>query len=181
MYISIKIQNKLFLFYFFIIINTLNNNLARAALSYDLLAPCDRPTFLQWNSETLNTPYKAGLTSGSYGFAFVYGSYTTQMVLFAMALGTYEIFVCTVNNGQFSTWKKINPDFYMKINPEPTTLRGAETGERVLFTFYNSETLYLRGYKNNNDYIQLRLTESGLGIDKVINGVSTNKQIADFD
>ena len=159
----------------------LDNNLARAALSYNLLAPCDRPTFLQWNSETLNTPYKAGLTSGSYGFAFVYGTYTTQMVLFAMALGTYEIFVCTVNNGQSSTWKKTNPDFYMKINPEPTTLMGAETGERVLFTFYNSETLYLRGYKNNNDYIQLRLTESGLGIDKVINGVATNKQVVDFD
>lgn len=159
----------------------LDNNLARAALSYNLLAPCDRPTFLQWNSETLNTPYKAGLTSGSYGFAFVYGKYTTQMVLFAMALGTYEIFVCTVNNGQSSTWKKINPDFYMKINPEPTTLRGAETGERVLFSYYNSETLYLRGYKNNNDYIQLRLTESGLGIDKVINGVATNKQVVEFD
>lgn len=88
----------------------LDNNLARAALSYNLLAPCDRPTFLQWIPETLNTPYKAGLTSSSYGFAFVYGSYTSQMVLFAMALGTYEIFVCTVNNGQSSTWKKINPD-----------------------------------------------------------------------
>ena len=110
LFISVTIRNS-----------DLDNNLARAALSYNLLAQCDRPTFLQWNSETLNTPYKAGLTSGSYGFAFVYGSYTTQMVLFAMALGTYEIFVCTVNNGQSSTWKKINPDFYMKINPEPTT------------------------------------------------------------
>ena len=108
-------------------INTLNNNLdnnfARAALSHNLLAPCDRPTFLQWNPETLNTPYKAELTSSSYGFAFVYGSYTTQMVLFAMALGTYEIFVCAVNNGQTSTWKKITSDFSTKINPEPTTLR----------------------------------------------------------
>jgi hypothetical protein len=48
--------------------------LSEARYVEDLLAEFDAPTFVHWNAETNNTPYTAGLTSSSEGYALVYGN-----------------------------------------------------------------------------------------------------------
>lgn len=45
----------------------------KAIYSSDLFGKYDSPTFVIWDSNTANCPYKAGLTQGQEGFAIVYG------------------------------------------------------------------------------------------------------------
>lgn len=69
------------------LIDTTNNNLSnansqitqlysdkgKAIYSSDLFGKYDSPTFVIWDSNTANSPYKVGLTQGQEGFAIVYG------------------------------------------------------------------------------------------------------------
>lgn len=45
----------------------------KAIYSSDLFGKYDSPTFVIWDSNTANCPYKVGLTQGQEGFAIVYG------------------------------------------------------------------------------------------------------------
>lgn len=42
----------------------------------DLFAAYENATFVQWDGNTANTPFKAGLAYGSEGFAFVHGNWS---------------------------------------------------------------------------------------------------------
>ncbi|MBS5510124.1 MAG: hypothetical protein KHX30_02140 [Clostridium sp.] len=69
------------------LIDTTNNNLSKAVYTDDIFITTERPTFVYWNGNTKNTPYKSGLTSCTEGFAFSYG-----------ALAGYMTVVCFVKN-----------------------------------------------------------------------------------
>lgn len=60
---------------------------AKAEMSTDLFAKYDKPTFVQWNSTTANTPYKAGLVSATIGFALVFGSTIADHTVIAWSVG----------------------------------------------------------------------------------------------
>ena len=47
----------------------------------DIFITTDRPTFVYWNGNTKNTPFKAGLTTCQEGFAFSYGAWTDYMTV----------------------------------------------------------------------------------------------------
>ena len=68
---------------------------AKAELSSDLFADYNKPTFVEWNSDTLNTPYKAGLTDNSSGFAFVFGTTITNHTAVTWTRGSHNEGVCT--------------------------------------------------------------------------------------
>ena len=64
---------------------TSNNNLSKAVYCSDLLETSEYARFVQWNGDTLNTPFKAGLTDCQEGFAFCYGNWNDYMTVIAFA------------------------------------------------------------------------------------------------
>lgn len=62
-----------------------NNNLSKAVYCSDLLETSESARFVQWNGDTLNTPFKAGLTDCQEGFAFCYGNWNDHMTVIAFA------------------------------------------------------------------------------------------------
>ena len=61
------------------------NNLSKAVYRSDLLETSESARFVQWNGDTLNTPFKAGLTDCQEGFAFCYGNRNNYMTVIAFA------------------------------------------------------------------------------------------------
>lgn len=58
-----------------------NNNLSKAVYTDDIFITTERPTFVYWNGNTKNTPFKAGLTNCQEGFAFSYGAWIDYMTV----------------------------------------------------------------------------------------------------
>ena len=54
-------------------VTQLYSDKGKAIYSSDLFGKYDSPTFVIWDSNTANCPYKVGLTQGQEGFAIVYG------------------------------------------------------------------------------------------------------------
>ena len=75
-----------------------NNNLSKAVYCSDLLETSESARFVQWNGNTLNTPYKAGLTDCAEGFAFCYGNWNDYMTVIAFAK----------NSNKMWGWSKIS-------------------------------------------------------------------------
>ena len=84
----------------------LNSDLAKAVYSSNLMAPSDGPVFLRWDVNTLNTPFKAGLTYNTAGFAFVYGDYSNYQTIVAFIQGQSCFFIHSVDNGEVHGWSK---------------------------------------------------------------------------
>lgn len=59
--------------------------MSKAVYCSDLLETSESARFVQWNGNTLNTPYKAGLTDCAEGFAFCYGNWNDYMTVIAFA------------------------------------------------------------------------------------------------
>lgn len=66
--------------------------------SSDLLETSESARFVQWNGDTLNTPFKAGLTDCQEGFAFCYGNWNDYMTVIAFAK----------NSNKMWGWSKIS-------------------------------------------------------------------------
>lgn len=75
------------------------NMLNKAVYSENLFETAIYPTFVYWNGNTLNTPRKAELTTSSAGFAICYGGEDGNQIIFAMAMGSADIFAFYRNNG----------------------------------------------------------------------------------
>lgn len=88
-------------------ITQLNSNLATAIYSSDLMAAYDRPTFVRWDENTANTPYKAGLTMNQVGFAFCHGRYSGWQTIVAFSEGSKETFFHYCISGVPSNWLTI--------------------------------------------------------------------------
>lgn len=82
----------------------INSDIGTARYSNNLMTEYNVPAFVRWDSETLNTPYKAGLTTATSGFAFVYGQYTGWQTVVAFTTGLEMAFVHTTGNGVPSGW-----------------------------------------------------------------------------
>lgn len=88
-------------------ITELNSNLATAIYSSDLMAAYDRPTFVRWDENTANTPYKAGLTMNQVGFAFCHGRFSGWQTIVAFSEGSKETFFHYCISGVPSNWLTI--------------------------------------------------------------------------
>ena len=90
-------------------LNTLNSNLGTAVYSSNLSDEHSSPIFVQWDSQTLNTPYKAGLTQSTEGFALVFGAisgwYTTVCWTKGGISGSCT-WIRTYDNGKSYGWRK---------------------------------------------------------------------------
>lgn len=88
-------------------ITQLNSNLATAIYSTDLMSAYDNPTFVRWDENTANTPYKAGLTMNQVGFAFCHGRYSGWQTIVAFSEGSKETFFHYCISGVPSNWLTI--------------------------------------------------------------------------
>ena len=88
-------------------IKQLNSNLATAIYSTDLMSAYDNPTFVRWDENTANTPYKAGLTMNQVGFAFCHGRYSGWQTIVAFSEGSKETFFHYCISGVPSNWLTI--------------------------------------------------------------------------
>lgn len=89
----------------------------------DLLGAQNVPTFVRWDTNTANTPYKAGLTGGAAeGFAMVYGNYSTWLTAIAWVKGAGgSQYMFSVDQGNVKGWTQVAskddlksyfPDYY---------------------------------------------------------------------
>src|SRR5699024_4534594 len=85
-------------------IATLNSKLATAIYSTDLMANYANPTFVRWDQNTSNTPFKAGLTLNQSGFAFCYGQYSGWQTIVSFSQGSKEVFLHYCISGVPSNW-----------------------------------------------------------------------------
>ena len=74
----------------------------------DLMATFAHPTLVEWGSNTSNTPYKAGLTTGAEGFAIVHGEYSCWHTVVAWQKGgtSPKMWIHHVNQGTNFGWKE---------------------------------------------------------------------------
>ena len=78
-----------------------NNNLSKASFSSDLLAESSSPRFVEWNGNTINTPFKAGLTDCQEGFAFCYGNWNNYMTVIAFAKNSNKMWAWSKASGNW--------------------------------------------------------------------------------
>jgi hypothetical protein len=80
---------------------------AKAKYTTDLGVADWGPTFLEWGFDTYDTPYRAGLTDISSGFAISYGDVVNRTTV-AWVLGdrTKGYFVKTITNGVDNGWTR---------------------------------------------------------------------------
>ena len=81
----------------------------KSTFSSDLFSDYLVPTFVQWNENTLNSPYKAGLTYEGEGFALVFGTKNTWQTVIAWSKGSVagsSTWIHGFNNGKDNGWGK---------------------------------------------------------------------------
>ncbi len=62
---------------------------------------------LYWGANTLNTPFKAGITNSAEGMALVSGAYGGWQVVLAIPRGETNLFIHSTNDGVPTGWKKL--------------------------------------------------------------------------
>lgn len=81
----------------------------KAILCSNLFETYSSPTFVQWDSLTLNTPYKAGITNCAEGLAFCSGNITGWHTVIAWTKGGNSggsMWIHTYDNGKDCGWRK---------------------------------------------------------------------------
>lgn len=107
------IKTKLFVIIFYFSFH--NSDKAKAVYCSDLFQNYQTPIFVKWDANTLNTPYKAGITQGQLGFALIYGSPENYFTVMAAVQSERRIYSYSKNPSDTYDWdrsvvlKDINP------------------------------------------------------------------------
>lgn len=86
------------------------SNIAKATYAADLKGNFGEPTFVKWNGDTLNTPYKDGKTTATLGWAIVYG--TDMTTILAGAMGASVLWIRAVLPSSDSGWEQLAKSQY---------------------------------------------------------------------
>lgn len=128
---------------------TVSDNLSKAISCSDLFADYLAPTFVEWNGNTLNTPFKAGFTDCQEGFAFCYGNWNNYMTVIAFAK----------NSNKMWAWSKaVNAwiEYVTKRDLEPVKSRQINT-----YTSANKDTdATLSSYESKTENFILLFTSN---------------------
>lgn len=160
---------------------------ARAIYSDSLSNTYNVPTFVMWDAETVNTPFKAGLVAVSEGFAIVYGD-TYNHTAVAWTKGESGTFIRRTVNGAAGEWRAyITEDGGVIKGLLEIRKNGArlalvdEDGARSGVVEKDSvwDAVELRAQKDENNYSAIRVepeTESLDGLATFIRSVGGNKE-----
>lgn len=124
-----------------------NTKQSQAIYANDLFAVYNAPTFLRWNVDTLNTPYKAGLTSSPNGFALVFGNSEAAQTIIAFASGTVDPFFHSFSQGAPTGWMRSSAYLRLEYN---------ETNGNIV----------IGARKGNGTGIQLATTDTGIQLQR---------------
>lgn len=150
----------------------------RALYVDDLMGNFPVPTFVQWDANTLNTPYDHGFIDYSEGFAICFGSISNDQTVVAWTKcePTPECYMIRVAGGKVSDWEKF-------ISSSGGRLKGQLLlggGKGLLDSNDNYSVLQSRN--NTDEYRDIRVLRSGYGkvpigeavkLANVTNGVET--------
>lgn len=154
------------------------DKLGQSVLSTDLFATYDKPTFVQWNSATLNTPYKSGLTGCVDGFAIVYGDYSKYhtVVAWTKGGGTINYFIHQVNNGTVLDWETflkssggtLTGDLSIYKSLPRLHLTNKDTSRKARIEASNDGTVKIGNYKSDTDHISFQVRDSSVGLENIL-------------
>ena len=152
--------------------------LGKSVLATDLFGKYSTPTFVQWNSTTLNTPKQFGLTGCVEGFAIVHGDISTYHTVSAWTLGggTVNYFIHQVNEGKDLGWGtflnttggtltgelKIN-----KSNPR-IQMKNESNSRHAIFESNSDGVTSMGNWKSNEDQTNLQLRKSSEGLENLL-------------
>ena len=119
-----------------------------AVYASDLFSDYDVPLFVRWDSETLNTPYSAGVTDIKEGFAFVSGKASDRHTVSAWVNGG-DGYTHTIVKGADYGWKT-NISSYGSTLDGPLGLGGG-LGEISA----NERNSYIKAEKDDDNFRSL--------------------------
>lgn len=108
-----------------------------AVYDTDLMRDYTKATFVQWDAETENTPYKAELTECTEGFALAFGTVENNHTIIAWTKGEDKAkhYTHYISNGKVKGWKKLLIDLTDDVDgilPIENGGTGASTKEGAL-------------------------------------------------
>ena len=155
-----------------------SNNLSKAIVSSDLFADYSTPTFVRWHATTANTPYKAGLTYGTEGFAIVFGQVSGWHTVIAWLKGGKNMWSHYCSQGTDYGWSEyaqksdlnsaiinVSNRQYVKI-----TANGTSTNYGVIFVA--SQLGMICAY-NSNGNVSTLWENSGNAVKISVSGLVT--------
>lgn len=131
-------------------VGTVSDNLSKAISCSDLFADYSAPTFVEWNGNTLNTPFKAGFTDCQEGFAFCYGNWNNYMTVIAFAKNSNKMWAWSkaVNAWiEYVTKSDLEPVRSKQINRYVSAENNTDT---VLSSYENKEGNFILQFTSNN-------------------------------
>ena len=131
-------------------LGTVSDNLSKAISCADLFADYSAPTFVEWNGNTLNTPFKAGFTDCQEGFAFCYGNWNNYMTVIAFAKNSNKMWAWSkaVNAWiEYVTKSDLEPVRSKQINRYVSAENNTDT---VLSSYENKEGNFILQFTSNN-------------------------------
>ena len=159
------------------------DEMSEAIYASNLMTDFTEPTFVKWDAETENTPYKEGLTECTDGFALVFGVYTENHTIIAWTKGgeNYDCYMHNVSNGVAKEWATIVGSKILH------TTGGTMTGPLGLGdgkgnVSADDESTFIESVKDSENYTGLKVVNpSKEDVDitdsvKVYSSVNGNKQ-----
>lgn len=129
--------------------NNLSKNLYKAVYTDDIFITTERPTFVYWNGNTKNTPFKAGLTTCQEGFAFSYGAWADYMTV-----------VCFVkNDSTMWIWSKGRNDWVEYAAKSDLDAVKSKQINRYTSAEKNTDTV-LSSYENKDENFILQFASN---------------------
>ena len=136
------------------------NMLSEARPVTDLIADYTEATFVQWNADTENTPYKAGITECSEGFALVYGTVSGNLTIIAWTIGSEsaDCFTCTVTNGVVNEWEGYLDKWEKCLLKSGGTMTGPlGLGDGKGKVSADSDEAFLESTEDSNNYRRIKV------------------------
>lgn len=136
------------------------NMLSEARYVPDLIADFTEATFVKWDAETLNTPYKEELTDSTEGFALVYGDAENHTITAWTKGGAYyDCYMHNIHNKETEGWITLSTMFDDKFVPikggSMTGPLGLGGGKGQISA--DDECTFLESKKDDKNYTGLKI------------------------
>lgn len=115
-----------------------NNNLSKAVYTDDIFITADLPTFVYWNGNTRNTPFKAGLTECQEGFAFRYGAWADYMTVVCFVKNDSTMWIWSKSRNAWVEYAAKSDLAASQSNPYVVTLQNTINGSLFSSAQYRS-------------------------------------------
>ena len=153
------------------------DEMSEALYVSDLMADFTKATFVQWNAETENTPYKEGLTECTEGFAHVFGNVADNHTIVAWTIVGDNIesfnhcFVDGEDRGWNSLFSKFD-DYLIKLDDYVPKSGGTMNGPLGLgngkgTVSANNDDTYLESTKDSKNYRRLKVNNNLALVDAI--------------